>query len=170
VIAERRKRVAQSQRAARLEQLFREHHAQVLAYALRRVPERADDVVSDTFSVVWRRLDAVPEDAEAWLYGIARKVVSGYWRGQARERALVSRLCELHPSPRAAQDESDDFAPLYEALGTLAEADREALLLVHWEGLAPERAALALGIGREAFNQRVHRARTRLRKRLEAPR
>jgi RNA polymerase sigma factor (sigma-70 family) len=162
--------VAHTQRAARLEQLFRAHHAQVLAYALRRVPARADDVVSDTFAVAWRRLDAVPEDAEAWLYGVARKVISGYWRGSAREQALVSRLCELEPRAEREQDHGDDFGPLYEALGQLAESDREALLLVHWEGLEPERAALVLGIGREAFNQRVHRARARLRTRLEAAR
>jgi RNA polymerase sigma-70 factor, ECF subfamily len=168
VLAERHHGVAHSQRAERLEQLFRAHHAQVLAYALRRVPARADDVVSDTFAVAWRRLDAVPEDAEAWLYGVARKVISGYWRGSAREQALVSRLCALEP--RAERDRDDDYGALYEALGQLAESDREALLLVHWEGLEPERAALALGIGREAFNQRVHRARARLRTRLEAAR
>jgi RNA polymerase sigma factor (sigma-70 family) len=170
VLAERHHGVAHSQRAARLEQLFRAHHAQVLAYALRRVPERADDVVSDTFAVAWRRLDAVPDDAEAWLYGVARKVVSGYWRGSAREQALVSRLCQLEQRAERHEAQAEDFGPLYEALGQLTEADREALLLVHWEGLPPARAALALGIGREAFNQRVHRARARLRSRLEAAR
>lgn len=159
-------RRVEDERRQRLERLFRAHSAQVLAYALRRVPERADDVVGDTFAVAWRRLDSVPVDAEPWLYGVARKVVAGYWRSRDRDQALVSRLCAIEFRPAVAADEPD-FARLHAALGTLREPDREALLLVHWEGLAPERAAQAIGISREAFNQRVHRARERLRTRME---
>jgi RNA polymerase sigma-70 factor (ECF subfamily) len=166
VVAIEQRRV-EDERRQRLERLFRAHSAQVLAYALRRVPERADDVVADTFAVAWRRLDSVPVDAEPWLYGVARKVVGGYWRSRDRDQALVSRLCAIESRPAVAADEPD-FARLHAALGALREADREALLLVHWEGLAPERASQALGISREAFNQRVHRARERLRTRMEA--
>ncbi|MGO9957621.1 MAG: RNA polymerase sigma factor [Solirubrobacteraceae bacterium] len=46
-------------RRARFEALFREHHPAVRAYARRRVPsETVDDIVSETFLVVWRRLDS----------------------------------------------------------------------------------------------------------------
>jgi RNA polymerase sigma-70 factor (ECF subfamily) len=64
----------------------------------------------------------------------------------------------------AAGDEAEtDYCELYEALGRLGERDREALLLTYWEGLEPDRAAAVLEISRDAFNQRVHRARQRLR-------
>ena len=55
-------------RRARFEALFREHHSAVRAYARRRVPsEVVDDIVSETFLVVWRRLDDVPEAPLPWL-------------------------------------------------------------------------------------------------------
>ncbi len=48
------------------------------------------------------------------------------------------------------------------ALAVLSERDREALRLVAWEGLDPERAARAAGCSRGAFAVRLHRARRRL--------
>jgi RNA polymerase sigma-70 factor (ECF subfamily) len=147
-------------RGARLEELFRRHHRHVFAYAARRVPGRADDVVAQVFAIAWRRIDDVPADAEPWLYGVARRVVAGEWRAQSRREALVSRLCEVAPAETA---DGEDHADLYELLARLGEADREALLLLYWEELTPARAAEALGITREAFNQRASRARLRLR-------
>ena len=38
-------------------------------------PEAVDDIVSETFLVVWRRLDDVPEPALPWLLIVARNVV-----------------------------------------------------------------------------------------------
>jgi Sigma-70 region 2 len=38
-----------------LERLFRDHARQVFAYAARRAPDRADDVVAETFAIAWRR-------------------------------------------------------------------------------------------------------------------
>ena len=60
----------------RFEILFRTHYGAIHAYARRRLPERADDIVADTFFVAWRRLDDVPRDALPWLYGVARRVAA----------------------------------------------------------------------------------------------
>jgi hypothetical protein len=52
-------------RQARFEVLSREHHSAVQAYVRRRVPpEDVDDIVSDTFLVVWRRLDELGPSAD----------------------------------------------------------------------------------------------------------
>jgi RNA polymerase sigma factor (sigma-70 family) len=147
-------------RVEQFERLFAEHGRKVFAYAARRAPERADDVVAETFAVAWRRFDDLPPDVEPWLYGVARRVLAGQWRSQSRQSALVSRLIDVTPGESA--DEAD-HSDLYEALGRLGENDREALLLTYWEGLEPERLAAVLGINRNAANQRVHRARERLR-------
>jgi RNA polymerase sigma factor (sigma-70 family) len=148
-------------RAERFELMFAEYSRSVFAYAARRAPERADDVVAETFAVAWRRFDELPVDLEPWLYGVARRVLAGQWRSQSRQLALVSRLVEV--APLADGEDDSDHADLYEALGRLGESDREALLLTYWEGLEPERAAAVLEISRDALNQRVHRARERLR-------
>jgi RNA polymerase sigma-70 factor, ECF subfamily len=155
-----RREASTRSRNERLERLFHAHSRQVLAYAARRAPDRADDVVAETFAIAWRRLDDLPEDAEPWLYGVARRVLAGYWRSESRQHALISRICEIAPMP---MEDEPDHERLYELLASLGEPDREALLLTYWEGLEPERAAAVLGISRDAFNQRVHRARERLR-------
>lgn len=147
----------------RFERVFSEHGRSVFAYAARRAADRADDVVAETFAVAWRRFDDLPEDIEPWLYGVARRVLAGHWRSDSRQSALVSRLVDLATPASDETVEETDHSELYAALGRLAESDREALLLTYWEELEPERAALALGISRDAFNQRVHRARERLR-------
>ena len=51
---------------------------------------------------------------------------------------------------------------LLQALASLQPMDREALLLVAWEGLEPRRAAEALGVRPKTFAVRLHRARRRL--------
>ncbi len=135
----------------------------MFAYAARRAPERADDVVAETFVVAWRRLDELPVDERAWLYGVARRVLAGQWRSQTRQHALVSRLIEVRPPMETTAADSAEHDELYRGLGELGELDREALLLVYWEGLEPRDAAIALEISRDALNQRIHRARERLR-------
>jgi len=157
----RRQQARERARAERFERVFAEHSRSVFAYAARRAPERADDVVAETFAVAWRRFDELPADLEPWLYGVARRVLAGQWRSESRQSALVSRLIDL--APVAAEGDGDDHSDLHDALGRLGETDREALLLTYWEGLEPERAAAVLEISRDALNQRVHRARQRLR-------
>ncbi|MGI8572011.1 MAG: RNA polymerase sigma factor [Solirubrobacteraceae bacterium] len=48
------------------------------------------------------------------------------------------------------------------ALASLSEREREALLLTAWDGLDPNRAALAAGCTPATFRVRVHRARKRV--------
>ena len=52
----------------------------------------ADDVVSETFLVAWRRLEAIGEDPLPWLLGVARRVLSNARGGERRRvaRALDS--------------------------------------------------------------------------------
>ena len=150
----------------RFRALFGAHRAAVLAYARRRVdPDAAADVVAETFLVAWRRLDAVPEDALPWLYGVARKVIGNQRRAHRRSRALVDRLGRTGVAEASADSLEHRYATadaLRSALAGLGERDREALRLVAWEGLDPERAARAAGCSRATFAVRLHRARRRL--------
>lgn len=133
----------------------------MLAFARRRAPlEVADDVAAETFAIAWRKADAIPRDPLPWLLGIARRVLSTQRRSGQRRSRLRHRLAEaaLPIQPLAATD-----APLGEALSQLSERDREALLLIAWEGLTPREAAAILGVTPTGFSVRLHRARRRLR-------
>lgn len=157
-------------REARFERLFRDHHAPLVAYARRRVRvDVVDDVVEETFLVAWRRLDEIPGAALPWLYGVARNVIGTQGRSAARRQALGERLASVAEVASVVLPEPERFGGVIAAvLGQLAPEDREALILVAWEELAPREAARALGESAVAFRVRLHRARRRLRALLEA--
>ena len=54
-------------RLARFDALFTAHQRQVLAYAMRRTQAWADaeDVAAETFTIAWRKFDAIPADGTA---------------------------------------------------------------------------------------------------------
>jgi RNA polymerase sigma-70 factor, ECF subfamily len=147
----------------RFERLWDEHYDTVLAYARRRTtPEHADDVLDETFLVVWRRLRDVPDDALPWIIGVARRVIANHRRGLRRGQALVSKLSGLPVEVTPDHAERAPSGQVLPALSSLSAKDREALMLVAWEGLEPRRAAVAAGCSAATFSVRYHRARKRL--------
>lgn len=153
----------------RFERLFRAHHAVVLAFARRRIDaEGVDDVVSETFLVAWRRLDAVPAEELPWLLGVARNVIATKRRGQARRVRLQARVEAAFQDQAGVHDESFGSGVVTAALARLNERDQETLTLVAWDGLTPAEAAAVIGIPVNRFRVRLHRAARRLRWALDA--
>jgi RNA polymerase sigma factor (sigma-70 family) len=157
----------------RFEALYRQHFRGVLGYALARLePERAKDACAETFLVAWRRLDDVPAEPAAWLYGVARKVVAAQLRGDSRRDALAERLAAPgYREPGHPLDPADQVTQREAALAALArlgERDRELLTLLAWHGLTAGQAAEVLGLTSLTFAVRLHRARRRLASALAA--
>jgi RNA polymerase sigma-70 factor, ECF subfamily len=147
--------------------LYERHAGAVHRYALRRSDrETAEEITAQVFMVAWRRRSALPEDPLPWLYGVARRALAEQRRGVARRKRLGERLrrgaVEETPAP-VLLDEG-----LAAALRRLSPGDREALLLRYWEELEPARIAQAMGCSRATMAVRLHRARLRLRRELEA--
>jgi RNA polymerase sigma-70 factor (ECF subfamily) len=154
------------------EVLYERHYVEVLAYAQRRVlPSEAEDVAAETFLVLWRQRDRVPDSTLPWLYGVARHVISNRRRAARRRDALDSRVeVEESTSPSYALDPAEEVAErdgVLAALARLRPADAELLMLVAWEELDPTEAAASLGCSRAAFAIRLHRARRHLMKELD---
>lgn len=154
---------------SRFRRLFDEHYRIVMAYALRRTSTRDDahDVVSDTFTVAWRRLDDVPTDRDeqvAWLLGTARKVLANHHRSTRRRRALAERAAVVGDEPvtRDHGEAAGEVQLVHDALAELAEADREILRLAAWEDLPHAQIASILDLTTSAVSVRLHRARQRL--------
>jgi RNA polymerase sigma-70 factor (ECF subfamily) len=147
-----------------VEDLYRAHARHVLAYALRRTgAATADDVVSEVFLIVERRLADVPADARPWLYGVARRVLANQRRSDGRRAALQVALGVLaRDSVPVPPPEFDAGTPLLVGLAALRPDDREVLMLTAWEGLGARDAATVLGCSTAAVHTRLHRARTRL--------
>ncbi|MFD6179344.1 MULTISPECIES: RNA polymerase sigma factor [unclassified Isoptericola] len=162
---------------ARVADWWRRHAPRVQAYAMRHVDAHAaQEVVSETFLVAWRRhgagTDEIPDDEVLpWLVGVARNVIRNAHRSTRRSAALVARLGTVAgrdaaaPAPDSAVAER---AHVLLALARLTEKDREALLLVAWDGLSREQAARVAGCRLGTFDVRLSRARRRLTELLDA--
>jgi RNA polymerase sigma factor (sigma-70 family) len=146
---------------AQFEHVYQDCYEAVLRYTARRVaPEAVQDVVADTFLTAWRRYGDLRGEPLPWLLGIARRTAANHRRSGSRRAALRTRLSseQLHCA-HALDDRDPDVGA---ALATLSERDREALMLIAWDGLEHRVAATVMGCSTAAFTVRVHRARRKL--------
>ena len=148
--------------------LYEDNSARVLAYALRRLADReeAADVVAETFAVVWRRIVDVPEGRaeQAWIFGVARRVVANHRRSGARSARLQTRLTGVRSDVvEEGLDPGPSLGP--EALAALARLParhQEVLRLAAWEELSQAEMAAVLRCSTNAVAIRLHRARRAL--------
>jgi len=152
-------------REQRLEHLAREHSSAVANYLRRRLyplsPADLDDLVEEVLVVCWRRIDAVPADAELpWMIGVARNVLNNARRSQNRRSAFVATL-----SPAEADASAEEYvvadASIRDALVEMSESDREILLLHFWDGLDASQLATVLSVTTNAAAVRLSRAQSR---------
>jgi DNA-directed RNA polymerase specialized sigma24 family protein len=155
----------------RFDSLFQAHHDAIYRYCVRRLGRSdAEDAAADVFAVAWRRLNEMPmgEGSRAWLFGVAYRVVGNQFRSRRRRTSLWTRLAALgtgrnHVEPGPV----GEVELLLLALDQLSLADRELLRLTSWDGLTRSDIAYVLGIKENAVDQRLHRARSRLKRRFD---
>ena len=156
--------------ATALEELYDVYRKPIFGFLARLARDRhtAEDLFQNTWLKVSRGAVHLREDTEleAWLFTVARNEYRSYRRWQVID---VSRVFLFYreraapwPEPATAADSSVELAALERALRTLGASDREVLLLVCVQGMAPPKAAAVLGVSHAALRQRLGRARTRL--------
>ncbi|HEY1688961.1 MAG TPA: RNA polymerase sigma factor [Solirubrobacteraceae bacterium] len=150
---------------ARFERLYAQHFERVAAYLLARTDrDSAAEALSRTFEIAWRRLADVPAEPLPWLLGVARRVLSQQRRARRRRDALIERIAESTLAASPGHGEAlAERQQLLAAIAALTPFQREALLLITWDGLSEREAASALGCSRGALALRLHRARRQLR-------
>lgn len=156
---------------ARFDAVYGANAIRVLAYSLRHTdPDSAHDVVADVFLVAWRRIDDVPDEPLPWLLVVARNTLANRRRTRIRRDQLEQRLADVasvgSQFTPAAEEVALERASMLRALSELTDVEREALLLVAWDGLTARGAALVVGCSRNAFEVRLRRARLRLERSL----
>lgn len=103
-----------------------------------------------------------------WLYTLTMNAARDHGRKRARQMLLakavhVQALVESAPSPS-----EDPAEMLWEAVRRLPEKQRDAVLLVHGEGLGHGAAAAVMGCSESTVSWHIHEARKRLKKMLVA--
>lgn len=164
-----------------LEAFYRRHVGDVTRFASRRFddPHTVADVVADVFLAVVDSGDAYRSAARnerAWLFGVARHVVSAEYRRKHRAEVLNSRVAgrRLLSGDDIARVEDrlvaeNDGRAMIEAMAELPARQRAVLELVAVDQLTVTEAAVALNITSVAARVTLHRARTALRGAVDLP-
>jgi RNA polymerase sigma factor (sigma-70 family) len=148
----------------------------LMGYFARRCrdPQTVADLTSETFVRAvdgFARFDPRRGSDRAWLFGIAARVFARHCEQSAAGRDVAARLgghrtLDEDEIEELAQriDAEREGAVLMRRWAQLPAVERAAIELVDLEELTPKEAALALGVSRVAFRQRLSRGRSRLRK------
>ena len=153
--------------AMELEDVFREHQRGVFVFFLRVVGNRADaeELTQETFLRACRAALRFRGNSSVrtWLFAIARNVLM-----ESSRRGLFDRPQSLEAVDVPAGSIDHDLRlDLEREFATLSFSDRETLMLVDFLGFTPLEAGRLTGTEADAFRMRLHRARLRLRERME---
>lgn len=149
--------------------LVREHVNLVYGTALRKVEDcgAAEEIAQNVFSALARKAwQFAPDDSlPAWLHKTAL-LESKFWlRGELRRRRREETAAELGTTMNLREDHSafQALVPLLdEALLSLREKDRSALLLRYCEGQSLREVGAAFGVNDKTAQKRVESALEKL--------
>lgn len=151
------------------ETLVRRHLDLVYATAWRKLADSgaAEEVAQNVFAALARKAWQFAPDSSlpAWLHRCALLEAKNWLRGELRRRRREQAAVELGTTMKIADDQAAVRAliPLLdEALLSLREPDRTALLLRYYENRPLREVGSALGVGENAAQKRVATAVERL--------
>jgi RNA polymerase sigma factor (sigma-70 family) len=135
--------------------------------------EEAEDAVQTTFMNAFRALGrgVVPEAESAWLFKIAENVClsrrrSSWRRGRIESPSDFDVIEEIVPGPSRQRDE---LIGIEDALASMPEQQRRAILLREWQGLSYREISQELELSQSAVETLIFRARRSLAQGLEQP-
>jgi RNA polymerase sigma factor (sigma-70 family) len=155
--------------------VYDRHAATLLRFLGRRVGAGiAEGLVGELFRIAFERrktFDGSRASALPWLYGIGSNLLLKHRRGEARRLRANARMAVREaPDKRASAAALDArllFPRVADAIETLPDGEREALLLFAWEDLSYQSVAEALELPIGTVRSRLNRARAHLRELLK---
>jgi len=180
--------------ASAVRQLVARKLPRLLSLAARMLGDRmeAEDVAQEAFVRIWKQAPHWREGEarfDTWLHRVAmnlcydrlrsrRETVDGGLDDEAAIEAASAAQAvqaggaaqDVHPphTPEAALEASQDGARVRAALAALPTRQREALVLTYYQELSNAQTAGLMGIGIEALESLLARARRALRAQLSA--
>ena len=159
------------------DRLFREFHAPIVRYLTHLLADRdlAEELAQETFLRAFRH--GPVQNERSWLFAVATNLVRDTARREVRQRRHLELLrTEEQERENEREDEEEgvfarqdpaEVSLAREALNSLAERDRNALLMSE-EGLNYHEIASALGLSVQSVGTTLTRARKRVVQNYEA--
>ena len=161
---------ADGERRRRFDQIVGVFHQDMYRYAawLSRDKAIAEDVVQEALLRAWKSLDALRDDAAAkpWLLTIVRRENARYFERRRLETVDIDNLTASQAALLAEQPD-DDLDDMRAAIYELDDDYREPLVLQVLMGLSTNEIAEQMGLKQGAVLTRLHRARAKLRDRMD---
>jgi RNA polymerase sigma-70 factor (ECF subfamily) len=131
----------------------------------------AQDIAQETFIKAARALATFRLGASfrSWLYRIATNTARDWQRSRARENRLAEQIAQNWSEEaecEAAPATTEEHARVFEALQSLPNEWREAVVLVFYEEMNHAAAAQILGCAETTISWRIFRAKQKLKKLL----
>ncbi|HWI58535.1 MAG TPA: sigma-70 family RNA polymerase sigma factor, partial [Bacillota bacterium] len=147
--------------------LVNRHLNLVYSAAFRQVrsPQLAEEVSQSVFTHLARQAAQLNPDTilTAWLYQVTRHTAIDVVRREARRQAREQLACQMSDINEPATHWTQIEPLLDEAMQSLDDPDRTALLLRYFENKSLREVGAALGASEDAAQKRVSRAVERLR-------
>ena len=147
---------------------FRKLYLPLGMYALRIVedPDVAEDLVAETFSNIWQKINEgfEIENFKSYLYQAVRNGCLGYLRSK-KERVGLDQIPEIDEE---AIDTSERDAGIWKAIDALPPKCRKVFLLSKRDGLTNEEIAEEMGISIKTVKNQMTKAFSRLRESLSS--
>lgn len=147
-------------------QLYSELHDKLRGFILSRVQgdeSLADDLVQEVFLKMQLHLHQLEDEekVQAWLFRIARNVVTDHFRKMQRKTDVEMQMQEEEEPETHLTAQLASWLPF--ALEALPDKYREAIRLTEIEGYSQKELATQLGISYSGAKSRVQRGREMLR-------
>jgi RNA polymerase sigma-70 factor, ECF subfamily len=145
------------------ETLWQRYHFPIYKFCWRMLRNRedAEDAAAEAFARALMQLVKLRQPAQfkSWLYRIALNVCRDEMKGRLKTVSPAEDLPELATDVKLPDPlKSLQHEELRTAIAKLSPKLREALILVHFEGLAYSEATEVLKCGVNTVKTRVHRA------------
>ncbi|MEO0994667.1 MAG: RNA polymerase sigma factor [Pseudomonadota bacterium] len=158
---------------AAFERLHRRYYRKVFGFSLRITGrmETAEEVVSDTMMVVWRKADTFMGQSRpsTWIFGIAYRIAMKA-RGKGARETLHDEIDEEHAADRTGPQEIETLFErkrILAALGRLPAEQRAAMELTYYHGYTMAEIAEVQECPVGTVKTRMFHARAKLRAMLE---
>lgn len=148
------------------ERLVRLHERMVLGVAYRLLGrlEDAQDAAQEVFLRLFQKQSQIHGDAKPWLYRVTVNVCNDWHRKRTANAEPDENVADGSADPLTEITFTERKKLLKEALATLGERERAAIVMRDIEGLSTQEVAKILGVEEVTVRSQISVARVKLAK------